>query len=321
MIWPQASTFNSVLTFALNSSTILFVFISGFLFHHLHKDNLNLQSYWSKKLLYVLCPYALVSIPALIDKLFFEGDAIWMTPFYKSLSDLGKIVFLLATGKHSGPFYFIPMISLIFLLGPLLFYFQKQRLFQWLAPILVLLGMFTFSYGYYASLAESLLYFLPVYLFGMWASKNKDWVLSLSTGWLVLLVIAYATIFTLELTGILHPQHLEFFEPEPTFFTPIFNLSKLKVMLSALVLLVLFYRYGQSNYIFHWLGNYSFGIYFVHIYFINAAERTFDYLQVSRDQGILGYLTFLVFVVAASAFTVYVTKRLFPHASRMLVGS
>lgn len=321
MIWPQSSTFNNILTFALNSSTILFVFISGFLFQHLHEENLNLRSYWSKKILYVLCPYALVSIPALIDKLFFEGDTIWMTPFYKSLSYLGKSLFLLATGKHSGPFYFIPMISLIFLLGPLLFYFQKQRAFQWIAPILVLLGMFTFSYGYYASLAESLLYFLPVYLFGMWASRNKDWVLSLSTRWLVLLVIAYATIFTLELTGILHPQHLEFFEPQPTFFTPIFNLSKLKVMISAIILLVLFYRYGQSNYILHRLGNYSFGIYFIHIYFINAAEKIFDYLQLSRDQGIFGYFAFLIFVISASAFVVYTVKRVFPRSSRLLVGS
>ena len=81
--WPQESITHDVFFYALDFATILFVFISGFLFQYLNQQNLDYPSYLLKKIKHVIIPYVIVSIPAIADKLFIETDAPWMSDFYK----------------------------------------------------------------------------------------------------------------------------------------------------------------------------------------------------------------------------------------------
>lgn len=320
--WPDDSAINKFLTHFLDSSTILFVFIAGFLFQYLNANSFQFQEYIFKKAKHVIVPYVLISIPAVVDKLFFETDAYWMTPFYKSLSMPFQAVYLLATGKHSGPFYFIPMIAVIYCLAPLLFRFQKTKLFAWAGGLIALLGLFTYAYGYYGNIGESLLYFLPVYVFGMWASYHKDKLITMNNTILISLTLFYLIVLSLEVSQLIHPQHLNFFEDKPHYFTTIFNLSKLKEITLAIILLVGFYRLQEKK--IEWLtvlGNLSFGIYFVHIYFINATERIMDFLNLSRLQNGVGYLVFTAGIIALSVTAVWLVKKLFKNRSRLLIGS
>lgn len=319
--WPSDSWLNKLLTFGLDSSTVLFVFISGFLFQHLNTHALDYKDYLWKKLKYVLIPYAIVSIPAIVDKVFFEETAVWMTSFYQTTGMAGKIVFLLATGKHSGPFYFIPMIAIIYLLAPVLFRLQKTNQFGWAGPTMAFAGLFTYAYGYYANLLESLIYFLPVYIFGMWIGKYKDRVLGVSKYVIALLVFFYLTVLTLEMTGGIHSEHLQFFENDPHYVTTNFNLSKLKELTLAVVLLISFHRLKLSSTLLTTLGNYSFGIYFIHIYFINLIEKTVIYFKLPTIQNGGGYVLLLLFVITASGLCVWMTKKIFKQHSRLLVGS
>lgn len=210
LLWPADSWANKILTFGLDSSTILFVFISGFLFQHLNTTDFVFSDYIKKKLKYVVVPYVLVSIPAIADKLLFETNAVWMTPFYQELPWPFQALYLLATGKHSGPFYFIPVIVLIYCLSPLLFPFQKAKSFQWLGVVIPLVGLFTYAYGYYANVLESLLYFLPVYILGMWVSKNKEAILPIPNFYIIGMAMIYLILLSCEVMGLIKPQHLHF---------------------------------------------------------------------------------------------------------------
>ncbi|MFM9840175.1 MAG: acyltransferase family protein [Cyclobacteriaceae bacterium] len=324
LLWPEDSIFLHLLTYGLDSSTILFVFISGFLFQYLNAEKFNYSDYLSKKIKYVIIPYVLISIPALLDKLLIETDAHWMSSFYKGLYPPFQVVYMLATGKHSGPFYFIPMISIIFLISPILYRIQKTNYFSVITAVVVGIGLFTYAYGYYATLLESLIYFLPVYLFGMWASKNREWILGVSNYILLGMVGLYLTIFYLEMSHAVKVEHLHFFESTPHYLTSQFNWGKLKELILAIVLLIFFYRLslrGKNLNYLAWLGSFSFGIYFVHIYFINVIELTLNYFHISRMQNGIGYFAFTAAIIGISALTVYIIKKVFSEKSRILIGS
>ncbi len=319
--WPKDSVSHDLLFYGLDFSTILFVFISGFLFQYVHKEKLNYGKYLFKKLQFVVIPYILVSIPALLDKLLIETDASWMTDFYKGLNTVWQVIYMLCTGKHSGPFYFIPMICLIFIMGPLFYRIQKLKSFNFLVVVIVMLGMFSYNYGYYATLGESLIYFIPVYVFGIWAGKNHASISTLTNFILLVLICIYFLIFYLEMIQLIDVFRLKSFDA-PQYFTPVFNWGKLKVMLLAIILLNIFHRLKRHNFpTLTTLGNYSFGVYFIHIYFINAISYFLTRFNISLEQNLLIFVCYLALVVGASMACVFVVKKLFPKRSRLLVGS
>lgn len=319
--WCSDSVTHDLLLYGLDFSTILFVFISGFLFQYLNADHLNYSSYLVKKVKHVLIPYVIVSIPALVDKLFIETDAYWMTDFYKSLNPFLKIIYMLITGKHSGPFYFIPVITTIFLLAPVFHHLQKANYFSVIAGAIVLLGMFSYNYGYYATYLESLIYFIPVYVFGIWACRYRHWILNLNSYWIIGILLIYLIIFTLEMTSIITVDRMKFFGSVQYFSLP-FNWGKFKVMCLAIILLTLFYRLREHNYsLLKTLGNYSFGIYFIHIYFINIVVILLAHFKFSFEQNILIYLIYLTLIMGTSMLTVYLVKQIFGKNSRLVIGS
>jgi probable poly-beta-1,6-N-acetyl-D-glucosamine export protein len=319
--WPKDSVSHDLLFYGLDFSTILFVFISGFLFQYVHKEELNYGKYLFKKLQFVVIPYILVSIPAILDKLLIETDAIWMTDFYKRLNPVWQVLYMLGTGKHSGPFYFIPMICLIFIMGPLFYRMQKLKFFNYLMAAIVLLGMFSYNYGYYATLGESMVYFIPVYVFGIWAGKNHAWISSLPNYILIAIIGIYILIFLLEMIHLIDVFRLKSFNA-PQYFMPIFNWGKFKVMLLAIILLNIFQRLKHYNFpMLITLGNYSFGVYFIHIYFINAISYSLNRFSISIEQNLLIFACYLSLVLGASMTCIFIVKKIFPKRSRLLVGS
>jgi fucose 4-O-acetylase-like acetyltransferase len=319
--WAENSIVQKLLLYGLDFSTILFVFISGFLFQYINAEKFDYARYLTKKIQYVILPYILVSIPALVDKLFIETDAYWMTDFYKSLNIFAKIIYMLLTGKHSGPFYFIPVITVIFLLAPVFNYLQKLKIFHGIAFVIVAAGMFSYNYGYYATFLESLIYFIPVYVFGIWACKNRTYILTLKSYWILALLVIYITIFTLEMTQVITVDRMKFFGSVQYFSLP-FNWGKFKVMILAIILLYTFYKLNDYKLpLLKTLGNYSFGIYFIHIYFINTVVLALHHFNISFEQNLLIYLTYLTLIMGASMGVVYIVKIIFGKQSRLIIGS
>src|SRR5699024_273539 len=109
----------------LDNGTIIFVFISGFLFEHLFAKNFNFLRYFNKKLKYVIGPYLLVSIIPILDKLYVQEQLLWLPDFLVNQPDILKALYMLITGKHFGPYWFIPMIVIFYLISPLLVWMNK----------------------------------------------------------------------------------------------------------------------------------------------------------------------------------------------------
>ena len=143
--WSASHPIKNVLEVIVTNATLLFVFIAGFLFHYLNWSKFNWSVYLKKKLLYVVVPYVIVSIPIIIKKVYFDTQLLWwMDGQYNELNEVGKVFYLLITGRQFGPFWFIPMIVLFYLTAPLLLYLSRSKASA-VIPLIVIAGLFTVS--------------------------------------------------------------------------------------------------------------------------------------------------------------------------------
>lgn len=306
----------------LDNGTIIFVFISGFLFEHLFTRSFNFRIYLNKKLKYVIIPYLLVSILPIIDKLYFEETLRWLPPVLSNQPDVIKSLYMLVTGKHFGPYWFIPMIVVFYVISPVLVWLNNPRFYRYIFPFIFIAGLFTYKFGYYSNTWDSFLYFFPIYLFGMFTSYYKDDIIA-HRKWLIYPCgIIYVIVTVLELTNHLTIHKLTGFDPSIDQPNYIFNFTKFKVSLLCIALLLIFYnsRYQKMS-VLKVLGDYSFGIYFIHLYFIVATQFVVNsQIEAFRMTTPL-FLVYTVLVTIVCVAIIYIIKKIFGNKSRYLIGS
>jgi probable poly-beta-1,6-N-acetyl-D-glucosamine export protein len=305
------------------NGTILFVFIAGFIFYHLNHIKFDYFIYLKKRLSFVLLPYVLISIPAVLDKLYFDqvGDHWWYTSSFADESVLYKIVHLLVTGYHNGVLWFIPMVTIIYILTKPTIALAKSNFFEAFAPMIFILGLFVNSFGYRSNVFFSFLYFFPVFIFGIWVYKMRN---RLCSNWKLILsgmIISYCLLSYLEYWDIIpFDRYLKLRDTNEFIFG--FNLNKMKLYMLCILLLLFFKNiYPHSNRVLKILGDYSFGIFFIHLYYIIIIRYVINtFFSVYQLDGflflILGIITVLVSVVS-----VYGVKIIFGNKSRYLIGS
>lgn len=318
--WPEDSVFKDLFITLLDNGTVLFVFIAGFLFQYL-KRKYEYFPYLKRKAKYVILPYIIASIPAIIIDLYSAVPPVWMP---ESIIDQPKIVqafYMLATGKHLGPFWFIPMIVIFYVISPLLLKLDRPAFYKYIFPFLFIAGLFTYRFGFFSNTLDSFVHYLPVYIFGMGAARYRKEIINLKTSWAVLLGMIYCTIAVLEIVDIISIPKLSSFEVARTAPYFAFNFSKLKVSLLCIILLRGFYVLNRDSTVLKILGDYSFGIYFVHLYVITAFEMAMKQVLPEFRLGPLTFLIYTALVTALSIVIVVVVKRLFPKHSRLLIGS
>ncbi len=151
------------------NSSVLFFFIAGFLFKHL-LDSYQFRVYMRKKFLYVLMPYLILSIPALIlyvlELPYAQYNLEAVFPAFEKRSLIFRLFILIVTGAHQWHFWFIPVIFLIYLTAPLMRLLDRFPKFYILLPFLFILAAFI-GRTYFEPL-KSFVYFLPVYILGMY---------------------------------------------------------------------------------------------------------------------------------------------------------
>lgn len=303
--------------------TIVFVFISGFLFQYLHRESFSFWPYFQRKLRFVVVPYLIVSVPAIVNKLWFDQSEAWHTDFYRSLPDAGQAAYMILTGKHIGPFWFIPMIVLIYLLSPVLIFLDRRTWFySYVFPLIFLGGLLLHNFGHNSNTIEALLYFLPVYMLGMCASRYREVVEKLTLLQLAPLIAVYLLIFALEMNGTLAIGKTYGFNENARENSYLFNFGKLKMTLLCIILVSIFSRRGPKP--IPWLqlmASYSFGIYFIHLYVLRASEKL---VVVTTDGFLFNTVSFLIYVAvitATSLGVVHVVKLVTGKASRYFIGS
>jgi peptidoglycan/LPS O-acetylase OafA/YrhL len=305
-----------------DNGTVLFVFIAGFLFQHLTHDKFVFNKYFSQKLRVVILPYLLISFPLIFIRLRSGVEALPLPQYFESYSSSHKIFYFIITGLHMPPFWFIPMVFLIYLTSPLLHVLDTRRFYKVAVPFIALIGMFTYRPLNNANPLLSYVHFLPIYITGMWASFNKEKILMYGRKLLAPLISLYLLITILDLTNNLNLDRRLSFEYVLQNHLLMFNIYVLKAVALCFILMIIFQQLHHKNLpLLKMLGDYSFGIYFIHHIFISVARKLVNVygIEINFNAGL--FLIFYLAVVALSVFTVWLMKKITGKYSRYVIGS
>ena len=281
----KGSWINNISFEVFAGGTALFIFISGFLFQHL-SAKFEYKNYLSKKWTNVILPYMITAIPGII--LCFTLPSVYGNPF-DGLNPLAQIGVFLTTGRvHNVPAWFIPMIVIFFFLSHFLLKLERNGRLYKLLPVLFLITIYCprldiepewvanldYLHKYFEYLkfiGVSFVHFASMYVFGMYLSANKDKIdifwQKRGIIWFFMLATTIADIYFM---------HNNMF----------YNATLSKIFLTILVLGYLKHydekikSHEKLNKILDITAKYSFGLFFVHWYFVFAFNQLFDVPKV-----------------------------------------
>jgi surface polysaccharide O-acyltransferase-like enzyme len=290
-------------------ATCIFVVVSGFFFQF-NIDKYSYQEYLWKKINNVIIPYVLISIPAiLIYVLQFKTEHKWvdMTAFY-SKPMIEQVLFMLGTGAHLGPLWFIPALAMLYLIAPVLKALSKTRLF----PLLVGLGALFFALTERpVNDSNPLLaaaHFLPIYLLGMLFCQHRQ----------RLEAPRFIPVFALLFVGLsvlsCYDMNLIGLQKACLCFLMFGGLLACRERIER--------QHARMAECLGLIGTYSFSIYFIHGYFAGAFRIFSDYLTFDQFISYLGArIALTVLTVMACIVITQCVKNVAKRNSRTLIGS
>lgn len=289
-----------------HASTMYFLFISGFLFIHL-SGKFDTKRYYRSKALYVLLPYTLLSTVIFLIK---HGRTLEHENTVDVLRDLGVT---LLQGTAVGPYWYIPFVTITFLISPLLLALPPRAL-RWLciaASPLPLLG--TRTPGVTVSL---FVYLFPVYLIGCLAAMNYDAFTKFvrSKRWPLLAAAGGSSVLLAALGPV--PRAIGWVNVTDA----LFYIQKVAI---CFLVLEAFQRWEYRDArLWGSIATYSFAIYFTHPILASAELRLeilswipdIEWLVVAGSVALVPALLGLNLLVCATA------KRMLGRRSRYLIG-
>ena len=302
--WSNNDLERALRIVASNGST-LFVFIAGYLFQHL-LPKYQIKKYFVSKSTNVLLPYFLISIPAIFVFTVIQQRENLDPGFYDNPLWLQTISFYY-TGAHLAPFWFVPMITIFFLISPVLRWLDNFKAFYLLLPLLIILSCFIDR----GLPNQSFLHFFSAYVLGMWCCKYKE---TLNPVFRKPVIAAGFAIVALLLIVIEH-------QLSSGTMTYMNYLQKLALSLLFLGLFIRFQGNAESAFV-NTVANVSFGIFFLHSYVITSGKLIYTYINGALPTGsVLIYLLFAVCTLLISTALIVGMQKAFGKRSRMLVGS
>lgn len=305
--WQGSMDARMTLRAFIGNGSTLFVFIAGYLFQHL-VDRYRTLDYWKSKCRNVLLPYLLMSVPALA--VVTTGLIVrWDTPVdFQSWPVWERVGWLVVTGRHLSPMWFIPMIFLFYCAAPVLVWIDRHPRTYWLWPLMMLLTMFV-GRGY---APQSFAHFLSFYVAGMACCHHRAWLdcwLRRPAVWLAFLAFALV-MGGVQLSGTvpaLHPYASNAWQ-------------KLTLCLALLGALPAASWLTHSPLVGE-VADLSFGIFFLHSYVITGFKMAHDRWIGGLPAGnVLGWLVLGVAVLASCMLVLRGVKRFAGVRSRWLVG-
>lgn len=298
----------------LDYGTVLFLFIAGFLFQHL-SASYDYRGYLGRKLRNVVLPYVVTLLPGI-------AFVLW-THRHTDGSPVLRVATILVTGLGTPdyPMWYVPMICLFYLAAPLFIAVVRRPRLYWVAvPLLVFSTVAQRPPE--AQTPAIALYFLPVYVIGMWVSHERArleplllriWP-GLFGAWVVAVVVRF----------LFSPVHggdysRGLFSGEYGWV----DWMLLMKLVLAFALVGMLQRYerrigGRLTLV----GDLSFTIFFVHVYLLFAFTLVSAALLGAVPQGsLVTWFALTVAVVGVAVGGTVVAKRILGTRSRLLIGS
>ena len=292
--------------------TFAFVFIAGFLFQYL-SYKFDYKTYLKKKFTNVIMPYLVIMTPVAFILAFTLSNK--QHAFYGYSAPLRLVSSYIGGYIIQSPVWFVGMISVIFLLAPTILFFKNNKKIWYVLlcasfiysvcikrpPYATVIdqGWFALIISVFVLYLKRAAYFLFAYLIGMEFSTifEKYYVSIKNYSTQILFVLMHvwviiSTIFIIHLKDLLGYQTLP------------------KLLSTCLALLLLIKFEGKIKESAFWdkslkfIANYSFGIFFIHKFFINVIRKHSIY-----DLPISGYVdvksnTFQSFAISVGIFCV-----------------
>ncbi|OCG23279.1 hypothetical protein A9G22_06205 [Gilliamella sp. App2-1] len=304
--------------FAFNFTTF-FVLIAGFLFQHL-TYKFDTETYYLSKFKTVVCPYISVSIFCFI---FFHYPYLSNLPWYSSTepSVISTIIKMMLTGTQLLPLWFMPMIIIIYLMAPLLYFWSKKSLM--VAGLISMFWVVMFTKPDFTQPILNLLHYGPVYLIGMMIKQNYETIMKSVKDNLFLVIFFFCLCFLVSFTY----RYVSHLGVESLYYD---TLQKIILFILALYFLDgLNYRTNEGKLykFFSYMANVSFPIYFIHEIIVLELERLLYMSPLSNiiktDNGwlaSLGAVIFLVSTLVVSIIIANIIKFIFKNKTKYLIG-
>jgi len=216
--WAMESFYEKVFANLITGGTTLFVFISGFLFHHAFYPKYQCRRFLLKKMKYVLLPYTLLSLTGIGCFVFCLNR-----PPYAEIFIAGQIehwyqyawlsVQYWWTGSILDAYWYIPFIMIMFALSPIFIKQIELPIKAQLGLFVLLLSLSAFVHRPTHNLSplHSVVYFMPVYMLGIMCSIESVRVFKFLEGKSVILgcsvfVLSAAQILIFNRYGNFHKE-------------------------------------------------------------------------------------------------------------------
>jgi peptidoglycan/LPS O-acetylase OafA/YrhL len=318
--WTGNSVIGNAVLDLVANATMLFMFVSGYLFQHL-SHNFGYWPYLKRKFEHVLVPYLIVATPAVLYTAVMH-DPVPDYPFLAGSSRAYDMLWLYVTGgTHINfPLWFVPMICVFFVFSPVFCAIVRYPRLYLCLVALVPLALLAHRPSFpNPPLMHSVIYFLPAYVLGMAASQYRvqvdDW-LDRYLGWLC---FAFVVFFLVHLFA--SNQHGNYEVSRAfSFETGYVDWALLQKLVFALLLLGLLNRYDQlvaSS--ARPLGDHAYSIYLVHAYVmygIHVATRWHEFRG-----GLIMASVMTAVVVSVSLVVSSTAQKLLGKHSVFVIGS
>lgn len=299
---------DALLLFSGNSS-MLFVFISGFLFQY-RLEKYQFSGFMKKRVIYVLMPYLLMSVPALVlyalNSPYGQYNLEAMLPGFGERPLPVRIILLLVYGAQEWHFWYIPMIFLVFMTAPLLSVLDRHPRLYWILPLLwttaILIGRQSFAP------LRSWAYFLPVFIYGMFLSRYQEnfFVFFRRTRSLWLILLSGIIILS---WGYLKTRYFELLYIQKLLLIPFFILLlkdfRVKFIVSGLSL----------------LSGYSYTIYLIHYYMHMLIGYTFHKAGIEFHSEAVRFSLFFLLNIPLCVLAIHLAKSILGRFSRQIIGT
>ncbi|MGM9993103.1 MAG: acyltransferase family protein [Candidatus Avigastranaerophilus sp.] len=299
--------------------TALFIFISGFLFHHL-SGKFEYKNYLSKKWTNVILPYFITAIPGLF--FCFYCPDLYKNPF-DGLNHFLQVPILLSIGRvHNVPTWFIPMIVLFFISSWLLLKLEKKGILYKLLPFMFLItllfprgemeydAIMNLSYfdkylSYANYVITGYIHFFSLYVFGMFCSSRKEIIDKFYEKRFLLFILMIAA------------AALNVYTSYKGIYAS-YTLSK-----TFLIMLLLGYlkhydefilSHSKTNKTLDFIAKYSFGLFFIHWYWLFIYDQLLNLpgvvpIDASNYMTVFGIVIIrFIAVTGLSVLTLFVSK-------------
>lgn len=305
--------------YSLNlNGSIYFIFISGFLYKHIFYEKFNYKNFITKKIKYVLVPYLICSAIPILSTVFIDGGGRFLPESLQN-HPLQAILWFLVTGRAVYAYWYIPMIMLIFAISPLINCIIKSKHLLRIILFLTPVSMIIHRPVHNANPLHSLVYFLPVYLLGIYSSINQQKIqayLKSNQRKIIILLLALG----LGLTQVL------LFNVSGNFSKSFFSLALPDINLIQKILLCFLFMSILDNYentdikSMKKTAETSFAIYFIHPFLLNPLTKLTRSFNFDFQGNILTLFIATFLMVTICMAIAHLVKIVLKSNSRYLIG-